>query len=189
MTKKRPRPTARYAKAPSDTPPQPPEGESSLVRYARDELERAGYFKNESDYVGMLGKAVMDMMALFASEDHSGMSAGMTISIFTRLANFQPLTPLTGAEDEWSVCEEREDGRVDWQNKRCSSVFRKTDADGKVLEVYDIRAECLVDTLEDDFVGVLTKAVTFPYSPPSKMARILRSSVEAPKDLGGRYDD
>lgn len=177
----------KYQKAPapvavesSGDHKQPPEGESHLVAYARAELERAGLFKEDSDYGGMLGKAVMDMIVLFDSEDHSGMSAGMTISLFTRLANFQPLTPLTGDADEWAVCEDDPDtGVVQWQNKRRSSVFRKTDANGKVLEVYDINAECLVDTMEDDYVGLLKTPVTFPYSPPSQMKRVLRSSVES----------
>jgi len=177
VTKKHPRPTARYTKAPSDTPPQPPEDESNLVRYARSELERAGLFKEDSDYGGMLGKAVLDLVEMFAREDHSGMSAGMAIATFARLANFQPLAPLTGAEDEWSNTEDdfaEGNGQIVWQNKRCFSVFRHTNRAGVVLEVYDIQAECLVDKMDDCFVQTIRTPITFPYSPPDRMKRILR---------------
>lgn len=156
---------------------QPPEGESHLVAYARAELERAGLFKEDSDYGGMLGKAVMDLIAQFDGEGHSGMSAGMAISLFTRLAKFQPLTPLTGAEDEWMDVGAEGDNIV-WQNKRCGSVFRTTDKAGTVIEAHDIDAECLVDSMDDHWVSTVAKPITFPYSPPSQMKRILRSSVE-----------
>jgi len=74
---------------------------SNLTKFAESELTRAGFFDKDSDYGGMLGEAVMKMVKVFADEGHSGFSAGMAISLFKTVASFEPLTPLTGDDDEW----------------------------------------------------------------------------------------
>lgn len=66
----------------------------ALVEYAKDELERAGWFKEDSDYAGMVGPAVVKMVEKFAEEGHSGYSAGLALALFRRVAAFRPLTPL-----------------------------------------------------------------------------------------------
>ena len=50
--------------------------ESTLVTYARDELQRAGLFDEDSDYGGMLGEGALELVKLFSTQGHSGMSAG-----------------------------------------------------------------------------------------------------------------
>lgn len=90
----------------------------SLHDYAEDELRRAGLFDEDSDYGGMLGTAVLELIDAFAAQGHSGFSAGMTIQIFSTLAGYKPITPLTYAEDEWN-----EVGTDVWQNRRKSTVF------------------------------------------------------------------
>jgi hypothetical protein len=93
---------------------------SNLATYAKRELELAGYFKEDGMYGGMLGKAVMDLVEKFAEEGHSGMSASITINTFERVARFEPLSPLTGADDEWV-----EVSRGMFQNSRCPHVFKE----------------------------------------------------------------
>ncbi len=101
----------------------------SLKDFAKNELTRAGLFDKDSDYGGMLGDAVMKMVEVFAEEGHSGFSANMAISIFSKVARFKPLTPLTGEDGEW-VCGHAEEGLC--QNIRLSSVFKR---DGKVWDI------------------------------------------------------
>lgn len=129
---------------------------SNLINYAYLELKRAGLFDKDSDYAGELGNAVMKLMKVFAEEGHSGFSAGMAISIFERLARFEPLTPLTGEDDEWM-----EVGPGEFQNKRCSHVFKSEergayDIDGKIFR--EPSGVCF--TSSDSRVPV-----TFPYAP------------------------
>ena len=77
-------------------------------------------------------KHILHMMQEFANEGHSGFSASYAIGILTKLLDFKPLSPLTGADDEWS--DVRDYGPTPhWQNKRRSSVFK--DENG---ECYDI---------------------------------------------------
>ena len=100
----------------------------NLEKHAERELRLAGLFDEDSDYGGMLAEAVLDMIRLFAEEGHSGASAAMTINLFSRVARFEPLTPLTGEESEWmDVTEWCPGSGVVHQNIRCSRVFRDDD--------------------------------------------------------------
>lgn len=90
-----------------------------LVEYAKSELERAGYFDKDSDYGGLLGPAVLKMVEQFSDEGHSGYSARIAMTLFEKVAMFEPLTPLTGEDDEWN-----EIGGGSYQNRRCSHVFK-----------------------------------------------------------------
>lgn len=92
--------------------------DGNLVPHARRELERAGLFREDSDYSGMLGDAVLDLVRVFAAQGHSGFSAHMAIDLFRRVASYDVLTPLTSDPSEWN-----EVGTDVWQNRRKSSCF------------------------------------------------------------------
>src|SRR5574343_1025542 len=102
--------------------------ECNLVLHAEKELQIAGLFDKDSDYGGMLGPAIMKMVREFSAEGHSGYSASLALKIFEKVASFEPLTPLTGADDEW-----HEIGDGEWQNVRCSHVFKG--ADGRAYDI------------------------------------------------------
>ena len=127
----------------------------SLQTFAKDEMTRAGLFDKDSDYGGMLGAAVMKMIDVFAAEGHSGFSAGMAISIFEKVARFEPLSPLTGDDDEWN-----EVGAGIFQNRRCPHVFKENgeayDSEGRIFR--EPSGSCF--TSRDSRVPV-----TFPYTP------------------------
>jgi len=91
----------------------------SLVDYAKQELKLAGLFDKDSDYGGMLGDAVLELMEVFAKQGHSGCSASMTLAIFNKVASYKPLSPLTLDDDEWN------DTGHGIQNKRNSAVFKE----------------------------------------------------------------
>ncbi len=62
-----------------------------LVDHAEKELRRVGLFDKDSDYDGMLGEDVLELIKLFAGQGHSGMSAEMSIQLFEKLARYQEL--------------------------------------------------------------------------------------------------
>jgi hypothetical protein len=102
----------------------PKEPDSNLYRYAKDELERAGLFDEDSDYGGMIGDAVLEIVAVFAKQGHSGFSAGMMLQILTQVLDFKPLTPLTFTPDEWNhIHEDMAGGKNTYQNRRKSTIF------------------------------------------------------------------
>jgi len=66
-----------------------------------EELKRAGLFDSDSDYNGMIGEAVKELLLVFQKQGHSGYSAQLTASIFYKLIKGEPLSPLTNDPSEW----------------------------------------------------------------------------------------
>lgn len=129
---------------------------SNLVRFAENEMQRAGLFDKDSDYGGMLGDAVLQMIRQFSDEGHSGFSAGIAVNIFQKVARFEPLTPLTGEPDEWMEAYEG-----CFQNRRCSHVFK--DKDG---QAYDGQGRVFREPSGACFTSFDSRVyITFPYTP------------------------
>lgn len=129
---------------------------SELTDYAREELKRAGFFDDGSDYGGMLGPSVMLLVEEFAKEEHSGGSAMMAMSLFEKVARFEPLTPLTGNDDEWTEVAEGI-----WQNRRCPHVFKGADQRAYDLDAVIFRQPngvCFTSSNSRRFIE-------FPYTP------------------------
>ena len=132
---------------------------SNLETYAESELRRAGLYDKDSDYGGLIAEATMKLIKVFADEGHSGYSAPMAIKIFEKLANFEPLSPLTGEDDEWN-----EVGTGVYQNKRCFHVFKSNnrfngqayDSEGKIFRHPD--GGCYMNSES-------AVPITFPYVP------------------------
>lgn len=93
---------------------------SNLIKHAQRELEIAGMFDEDSDYSGMAGKDILELIEVFASQGHSGASASIVRQLFNKLADFQPLCPLTFKDEEWGT------GADQFQNNRNTAVFKKT---------------------------------------------------------------
>lgn len=98
--------------------------DSPLVEYAHAELQRAGMFDADADYGGALGHAVLEVVKVFARQEHSGMSAALSISLLGRLLQFRPLSPISGNPDEWQDVSEAS-GEPMWQNRRDGTAFSK----------------------------------------------------------------
>lgn len=131
----------------------------NLVDYAKDELKKIGMVDSGEPYNDWVTKAILDLIELFASQDHSNFSAPYVARMFYRLAMFKPAIPLTGEDDEWV-----EVGTGFFQNKRYSAVFK--DKDGTA---YNSEGKVFTDdgdvwyTCKDSRVNV-----TFPYAVPDK---------------------
>ncbi len=128
---------------------------SGLVYFAVRELSAAGLFDEDSDYGGDLGKAVLELIEVFARQGHSGFSAAMVSNLFNDLSRYNPITPLTGKEDEWVII-----GNGLRQNTRCSHVFEQDgqayDSNGKVFR--EPNGVCY--TSKESHVPI-----SFPYTP------------------------
>lgn len=76
-----------------------------------------------------INKDILDIVELFANQDHSGFTAEYAIPIINKLLRQSFVTPLTGEDDEWI---EVTDGL--WQNKREGAIFKQSDRfDGKAF--------------------------------------------------------
>lgn len=143
---------------------------SNLVDYAKNELKRIGMIDSGEPYNDWATKAILDLIELFASQDHSGFSAPYVINAFSRLAMFKPLSPLTGEDDEW-----REMTSGGFQNKRYSAVFK----DSKDGTAYNIEGKVFTDDGEVWYTSGDSRVdVTFPYVVPDKPERVYRNKKE-----------
>jgi hypothetical protein len=109
-----------------------------LIEHTKTELEIAKLFTKDGDfYEGATGKAVMELIEVFSKQGHSGMSAPIVADIFHKLVRYEPLQPITGADEEWVEVSNYSDTKEEWyQNKRCSGLFK----DGKDGKPYYIDA-------------------------------------------------
>lgn len=135
----------------------------NLERHAEHELHVAGWFDKDGMYGDMMGHAVLKMVREFSEEGHSGLSANVAVNLFQEVAKFKPLTPLTGAKDEW-----KEIGNCLWQNKRCGHVFMELDPiDG--WRHYDSRARVFREPSGACYTSRDSRVyVTFPYTPTTE---------------------
>ncbi len=101
------------------------------VEFAKEELKLAGLLDKDSDYNGMLGEAVLELMEVFSKQGHSGSSAPAVVSLFKELALYRPINPINNTEDEWI-----EVGTDFYQNRRMSAIFK----DGKNDKPYYLDA-------------------------------------------------
>lgn len=98
---------------------------------------------------------LVKLLNAFDGEGHSGTSAPYTVDLFRKLALFEPIGPLTGADSEWA---EVTDGTE--QNKRCSHVFRENG------QAYDIEGRIFRDSDGACFTSSNSRVpVEFPYTP------------------------
>lgn len=95
----------------------------NLESHAKFEIKKAGLDSEDSDYEGMIGKAVLELMKVYAKQGHSGFSAQWTRELFNKLANYETLTPITSDPEEWVNVREGADGEPLWQSCRNPALF------------------------------------------------------------------
>ena len=143
----------------------------SLIEHAKTELQAIGMLGSEDEMNTMMSDNIMQLIETFAEQGHSGFSATYCINMFTKLANFKALSPLTGADDEWNDVSDYGDGTKRYQNKRYGSVFKDGDSayniDGKVF--WEWYRDEGVDPMKTYYTSIGSRVpVTFPYTIPDK---------------------
>ncbi len=101
------------------------------------------------------------LLEAFSGEGHSGTSAPYTIGLFKKLAMFEPLGPLTGADSEWIEVSDNL-----FQNVRASHVFKENG------EAYDINGKVFEQPDGVQFTSIDSRVpVTFPYTPTVEIVK------------------
>ena len=121
----------------------------------------------------LVTKDVMDIITLFANQNHSGFSAGYVLNLLDRIMRFKPISPLTGEDDEWEDLSSL--GMEDMQNKRCPSVFKRPDGTAYWVEgkIFSNDGGKTWYTDSDSHVDI-----TFPFDVPLHSENIYVDPVE-----------
>ena len=155
----------------------------SMLEWAKREVEIACKNENpdrkegEFDYGCACYEGALKAFETLCNQGHSGLSIKLTQSILNRLIDGRPLTPIEDTHDVWNdITELKEDGTVEYQCNRMSSLFKKVRVDGSI-EYTDVDRVYGVDIHNSDLTyksGLLTRIINemfpikMPYMPASK---------------------
>lgn len=138
---------------------------SNIKTYAIDELTKIGMYDSGDEMNDAMCEHILKMVDVFAEEGHSGFSAQYAINILQKLLRWEPLSPLTGEDDEWMEVDD--DGL--YQNKRLSSVFKK----GKDGRAYDIDGKVFVEPDGASYTSRDSRVyIEFPYVPKTEYVNV-----------------
>ena len=147
---------------------------SDIVNYAKRELELLG--KDDDGLQERMNQQILDIVATFAEQGHTGFTAEYALSILERLLRWKPILPLTGEKSEWGTEASKN------QNNRCYSVFRGENGiatDGDEFIVSDDGGITWYSTNE-----IPLTPITFPYTPPVHPKKIY---IEYTEDVRPGY--
>ena len=150
----------------------------------KEDCEKRGKKYNSKDfsYGGAIYESALKAYKSLLKDGHSGMSWAFTTNVLDRMMQHKVLTPLQGTDDEWRESEIRnEDGTVDYQNVRQTSLFKHVHPDGTVTYNDIDRAVCVdaEDKHDIHHFSLCTKVVDemfpieFPYMPGNKSYRVV----------------
>lgn len=152
-----------------------------LVKYAENEIARIP--KDEDNIQEVINRDILKIVKAFSEQRHSRTSAEYALSMLERLLRFKPISPLTGADDEWDEILTVRNGVRVYQNKCCFSVLKEVDAQGNVIMCKDIDKIIVSD--DGGFTwfssNMFNKDITFPYFPPIKPEEIYIECIEKDK--------
>ena len=129
----------------------------SLIEHAKREFEVLGW-PGDCEMQEMACDNILELLEVFSEQGHSGSSAHYVLTQFFELAKFNPISPLTGNDDEWNEVREGT-----YQNNRDSGVFKK----GKNGEAYWIYGKIFREPNGATFTSKDSKVpVNFPWVKP-----------------------
>lgn len=124
---------------------------SNLYNHAVRELPPV----DDDEIQEWMNSSVLELVFVFETQGHSGFSAPYAIATLEKALSFEPLSPLTGEDNEWVCVDE---GLL--QNKRCSRVFK--DDTG----AYDVEGKIFREPSGACYTSIESRVpVQFPYTP------------------------
>lgn len=136
---------------------------SDLIEHAKQEFAVLGWDKTDDEMHDQVCKDILSLLHTFSEQNHSGFSANYVLNLFDKLARYQPISPLTGNDDEWVLVDSE---RPLYQNKRCSHVFKDGD------HAYDIEGFVFIDKDGCAYTDSNSRVdVEFPYTPHTEYVK------------------
>lgn len=145
----------------------------NLVKHTRSECEFAwGKDIKDDEMQQMIVDNLVDLVAVFSAQGHSGSSAAYLTDLIKPVMSFETLTPLKGTDDEWQEIGNLDDGGLMYQNKRDSRVFRDSHKD--YSEDYFIDGKIFIEEDGCGFTSYDSRVLidSYPYTPTSEYVYI-----------------
>ena len=164
---------------------------SNLTSHAMTEFRAAGWLDQNGKYTDdmqeLICNHVLALLTVFSDEGYTGTTAPYTINLFSTLAKYDPIVPLTGEDWEWSEVSDGDKGKM-YQNKRCSAVFKQADRhdgqpyyiDGKVYWEWYKNGDGEVNKIYFN-CGDSQVPIMFPYTPKSEY--VFRATDQYPTEI------
>jgi hypothetical protein len=137
----------------------------NIIKHAEIELKSIGYDLNDKEEGPnkWIVENLFELLTVFSKQGHSGSSAPYCINMFSKLANFEPLSPLRGTDDEWVEVSDNL-----WQNIRCGHVFKNNKG-----EVWDINGRVFIESNGCSYTCKKSVVyIDFPYTPQKEYVNV-----------------
>ena len=140
----------------------------TVSEYARKELDLAGY-SGSNDM--RLQACIEQLIDVFEQQRHHAHAYHRIVNIFSKLAQFQPISPLMGTDDEWIPFDKNT-----LQNIRYHHVYKNI-ITGKAYDTHvyvfrDDQGHCSTDGLPYE--------VIFPYTPRIEYIKVTPKTTLQP---------
>lgn len=141
---------------------------SNLLKHAEREFGVLGW-PGTDEMQKRVCNNILELLKVFSKQGHSGTSANYVLHYFMKLADFKPISPLTGADHEWNDI-----GGDSYQNNRCSAVFK----DKKTGKAYWIYGKIFREPNGSTFTSSDSRVeIEFPWTEPeSEIIDVARNS-------------
>lgn len=144
---------------------------NNYVKHAIEEFRALGYTPVGEDQEDgpskWIQENIIELLNVFGTQGHSGSSAPYCVQMFSKLALFEPIAPLTGEDWEWADKDHMDGTTV--QNKRCSHVFKNLETG----RAYDIKGKVFIDPDGCAFTSRDSRVdITFPYTPKTEYVKV-----------------
>lgn len=137
---------------------------NNAEKFARKELDILSRISQDPDnrpIIEEFKKEIISLVKKFGNSGQSGGSAPYTAAAISqtvkKLCLFQPITPITGEDDEWTVLDY--DDNLCYQNKRCGALFKNKNDRSYYLDAIVWRGQYEwdkgTDKWNDTFTGTL----------------------------------
>ena len=128
----------------------------NMLEHFRNECKILGWDKTDDEMQNLIVNNVEDVLKVVSNQGHSGSSMPYLLNLLNKAIKFEPLSPLTGDDDEWNDV----GGGEMYQNKRNSSVFKDRSNKAYTIYAYAFRKpnkSCYTN-------GFSHKNIKFPYT-------------------------
>ena len=148
--------------------------QSNVIQSALNEFKFLGWMDKDGNFDDEMQELictnVLELLHVMSKQGHSGFSANYLLSMFNKLANGKPLSPLTCKENEWAY---DVDGTA--RNIRANGIYKNKDG-----IVYQIEGRIFRDVKGYTYISGASKKYieNIPFTPVSEYIDVDGSNEE-----------